>query len=50
MLACMGSYVQFAMFSEKQNWYLAAMFVWGVVGGLLSVTVTILNQAGVLKT
>ena len=62
-LARMGSVVQWdlakeppaalqetliAMFTQRKNWCLAFMFSWGVVSGLLSVTVTILTQAGVL--
>jgi amino acid permease len=39
-----------AMFKQRENWGLAMMFVWGVVGGILSVGVTILMQLGVVKT
>jgi hypothetical protein len=38
-----------AMFTRRQNWYLAVMFSWGILAGTLSVGVTILSQAGLLK-
>jgi amino acid permease len=38
-----------AMFTSRKNWFLAFMFSWGIVSGILSVTITILSQAGVLK-
>ena len=38
-----------AMFQQRENLGLAMLFVWGVVGGILSVGVTILMQAGILK-
>ena len=38
-----------AMFTQKKNWMLAVMFVWGVLAGTLSVSVTVLTQAGLLK-
>ena len=37
-----------AMFTQKENWYLGFMFLWGILGGLLSVSVTVLKQIGVL--
>ena len=37
-----------AMFTKKEHWPCAAMFIWGVVSGLLSVGVTLCRQAGVL--
>ena len=38
-----------AMFTRSENWYLAVMFSWGILGGTLSVGVTVLSQAGLLK-
>ena len=37
-----------AMFTQRKNWGLAFMFIWGIVSGVLSVTITILTQAGML--
>jgi sodium-coupled neutral amino acid transporter 11 len=37
-----------AMFMQQKNWPLAFMFVWGILSGSLSVTVTVLKQAGLI--
>ena len=39
-----------AMFKLRENWGLAILFLWGIVGGILSVGVTVLMQLGIVKS